>query len=385
MGAQRVLILGGGFGGLTVASELRRRLAGRVELVVVDRQPWFRMGFRKISLLVGRAAPDEGVRSRRALAEQGIRFVEAEITRIDPGARAVETTAGPLEGDYLVVALGAEPRPDLVPGFREAPNAFSLYDVDSVLAARERLQSLRRGRILVAILGLPIKCPPAPFEAALLVDELLRERGLRGDVELRVTTPQPASVPVTGPAGCQAIESQLALRGIPFHPNRRVERVTPEAVAFADGPEPYDLLLGAPPHRVPEVVRQSGLTDGGEWVRVDPRTLRTRFDRVYAIGDVVEIAMANGMPLPKAGVFAEGAGRVVAGAIAAEVAGEAAPAPFDGRGHCYVELGGGLATVVRGVFLAEPAPEVEVAPPSPEFLAEKRRFEEERLRAWFGS
>lgn len=191
---------------------------------------------------------------------------------------------------------------------------------------------------------------------------------------------------MAGPAGCQAIESSLALRQIAFHPNRRFVRVEPDALVDAEGNrEPYDLLLGVPPHRVPQVAVDAGLAPADGWIAVDPATLRTRHPRVYAIGDCTQIAMANGQPLPKAGIFAEGEAAVAAAAIAAEITGGPPPERYRGEGYCFLELGGGLATVVRGEFLAEPAPRVEVASPSREFLARKLAFERERLEGWFGA
>lgn len=384
MARPRVVILGGGFGGLTVATELRERLGERCEVVLVDGKPGFRMGFRKIWMLLGRSGPDDGVRPRALLAGRGVRYVEEEITRIDPAGRAVETTGPRLEWDYLVVALGAEPRAGLVPGFDAAPNAYNLYDAEGVLAAHPALAALERGRLLVAILGLPFKCPPAPYEAALLLADFLEQRGRRDAVSVTVTTPQATSLPAAGQAACDMVETLLAGRGVRFVPKRQVERVTPETVEYAGASEPYDLLLGVPPHRPPAVVRESGLCDGGDWVPVDPATLRTRFEGVYAIGDVNGITMANGLPLPKAGVFAEAQGTVVAGAIAAAVEGRGAAPAFDGRGSCFIEVGRGLATLVTGHFLAPAGPEVALFPPSREHLDAKVAFEVERLRAWFG-
>lgn len=413
--SRRVVVAGGGWGGIKTALELRRRLGSADEVVLVDPNPTFRLGFRKTWLLVGKTRPGEATRSKHALAARGIRYLQAHVTAIAPDDRWVEVqpVAGAgatghrqrLEWDYLVVALGAQPRPDLVPGLAQAPNAFNLYDPEGALAAGRHLATMTGGRVVVAILGLPYKCPPAPYEAALLVDEYLRRRGGetggaaaerpaegsargRGDrsaFTIAVYTPQPGSLPVAGPAGCQAIESSLALRQVAFHPNRRFVRVERGHLVDAeDRREPYDLLLAVPPHRLPEVAVAAGLAPAGGWVDVDPATLQTRFPRVYAIGDCTQIVMADGQPLPKAGVFAEGEAVVAAAAVAAALAGSPPPEPFRGEGYCFLELGGGLATLVGGEFLARPAPRVEVASPSREFLAQKLAFERERLEGWFG-
>ena len=135
---------------------------------------------------------------------------------------------------------------------------------------------------------------------------------------------------------------------------------------------------------VSPVVATSGLTEGSGWVKVNPRTLETKFPGVYAIGDINEIPLANKMPMPKAGVFAEAEGEIVAHQIADAFAGKSSHASFDGFGYCFLEVGGGMAQLVQGNFLAEPAPEVTLTEPSTDYLEHKREFEQERLQKWFG-
>jgi sulfide:quinone oxidoreductase len=132
------------------------------------------------------------------------------------------------------------------------------------------------------------------------------------------------------------------------------------------------------------VVRESGLALDSGWVPVNSRTLETSFPGVYAVGDVVQIMMANGKPLPKAGVFAEAMGETAADHIAATLAGQEPEAAFEGQGGCYLEVGGGQAMVVRGHFMAVPEPEIELSEASTQYLQEKRAFEEQRLQSWFG-
>jgi sulfide:quinone oxidoreductase len=156
------------------------------------------------------------------------------------------------------------------------------------------------------------------------------------------------------------------------------------AVVFANERRPFDLLLGVPPHRPPAVVREGGLVGDSGWVSVNSHTLETPFPGIYAIGDVVQVAMANGKPLPKAGVFAEAMGEAVADRIAATFAGQEPEAIFTGEGGCYLEVGAGQAMMVKGHFLAEPEPEVILTEASPQYLEEKRAFEQKRLQTWFG-
>ena len=349
-------------------------------MILVDRRDYFMVGFRKTWALVGESPLEAGQRSLDSLTSLGIRVMRDPVTRIDPEARAATMGDQRISADALVVALGAELAPEAIPGFQE--HAFNVYDAQDIPRAAQALKEFQGGRLLIGIFGAPYKCPPAPYEMALLISESLKSRGIKANME--VFTPQPMSLPVLGAVGCDLIESRLADKGITFLPNHKATAVEAGEVVFGDKRRPFDLLLGVPPHRPPAVVRESGLVDGKGWVSVNPRTLETQFPGVYAIGDVVQIAMANGKPLPKAGVFAEAMGETVADRIAAVFKGQESEATFDGEGGCYLEVGAGQAMMVKGHFLAEPEPEVTLTEPSSEYLNEKRLFETQRLQTWFG-
>jgi sulfide:quinone oxidoreductase len=218
---------------------------------------------------------------------------------------------------------------------------------------------------------------------ALLIRETLQARGSKAEIE--VFTPQPVSMPLLGQTGCDIIEGRLADNGITFLPNRKASAVEAGEVVFPNERRKFDLLFGVPPHRPPAVVRESGLVGDSGWVSVNSRTLETVFPGVYAIGDVVQIAMGNGKPLPKAGVFAEAMGETVADRIAATFAGQEPEAAFQGEGGCYLEVGNGQAMMVRGHFMAVPEPEIALMEASAQRLEEKRTFEAQRLQTWFGT
>lgn len=378
----RTLILGAGFGGITVATELRRLLGDDHDIVLVDRSERFTMGLRKLWALVGIEAFEDGSRSREALNEGRTRFVRREIARIDPAGRRVATVEGELEGDYLVIALGAESRPDLVPGLEE--HAHDVWDPEGVPTLQDALDRFNGGAIAVVIAGVPYTCPPAPFECCLLLDDHLRERGLRKRTKLTVTTLQPMLLPNAGTEGSAWLAERLAARGIEFGVGRKVERFEAGRVVYTDGALEADPMIAVPPHRAPLVVRDSGLTGDGDWIPVDPVTLATTHENVFAIGDVTQIKLANGLPLPKAGAIAESEGLRVAAAIAARERGEPEPPGFDGRGHCFMEMSKTSAALIEGEFYATPEPRVVVGDVSPRHAEDKHRFEAERLTAWFG-
>lgn len=376
----RCLILGGGFGGLAAAHELRAGLGDEHRVTVVARDDRFFAGLAKLWDIVGIRPLEQGSRPLVRLRERGIEFVQAEISRIDAGRRGVETTGGTFEGDYLVVALGAAFDPAQVR--RLEGSAHNLYDAGALPGIRRDLEALDRGKVVVAVLGAPYKCPPAPYEATLLIDDWLRRRGRRDRVELTVFTAQPSALPVAGPQASARVAQALEQRGIPFHSDHKPAGVEHDAIRFDNGrAESFDVLLAVPRHVAPPVVADSPLAGASGWIEPDPRTLRTSFAGVYAAGDCVSVPLAKGQ-LPKAGVFAEAHGRVAARNIVSEIQGGAG-AEFDGRGYCFMELGDGRAAYVEGDFLAEPEPRVRMSEPDEETFRAKQAFERERLEAWF--
>jgi sulfide:quinone oxidoreductase len=376
----RVLVLGGGFGGIATAVALRGLLAADDEVVLVERRPTFVMGLRKNWALAGTSTIAAGERSLSGLTERGITVVAGTIEAIDPAARAAVVDGQRLEADALVVALGAQRDPDAVPGFRE--HAIDAYDVSASPASAAAIDAFTGGRVIVGIFGAPYPCPPGPYELALLLMERFEARGVPGG--MLMFTPQPGSLPILGTDGCAAFDGRLVNAGITFRARTVATAVEPGAVLTADGTRfPFDLLIGVPPHRVPPVVAAAGLTGPSGWVAVDRSTLATRFEGVYAIGDVTAIPLANGSPLPKAGVFAHQQGEVVAARITDTLAGREPGAVFTANGMCFLETGHGRATMVAGDFYADP-PAVTLRDDSEANFAAKRAFERDRLASWFG-
>jgi len=376
---KRVLILGGGFGGVAAAVALRARLDPADQITLVDRRASFVMGLRKNWVLSGESSLAEGTRRLADLERHGITVVQGDVTAIHPADRAADVDGRRLDADALVVAMGVEHDPERVPGFREF--AIDAYDPDATARGREAIERLTGGRVVIGIFGVPYPCPPGPFELAMLLTSRFAER--RTGASVTVFSPLPLSLPILGAVGCATVESRLADAGVEFLPARQATAVLDGAVQFGEDHLTFDLLLGVPPHRPPAVVTEAGMTRGGGWIPVDRLTLETHFPGVYAIGDVTAIPLANGQMLPKAGVFAEAQGKVVAERIAAGFAGRTAAARFTGEGACFFELGAGTAAMVAGHFLADP-PDVRLSEPGPEHLAAKRAFEVDRLRSWFG-
>lgn len=377
---KRTLILGGGFGGVATAHALRR-LRPDDEIVVVDRATHFMVGFRKTWALLGKGPLDAGRGALADLEKSDIAFRRGTVTAIDPAGRRAQVDGEWLEADALVVALGARLATEEIPGLQA--HGLNLYEPAAIPEVRKALHDFSGGHVAVGVFGLPYKCPPAPYEIAIMTREFYRERGVPVTVE--VFTPLPLSLPIVGEAGCGIIDRRLADHDVTFLPAHTATAVEEAEVVFADERRPFDLLLGVPPHRCPPVVVESGLAEEDGWVQVNARTLETDFDGVYAIGDVTSVPMANGKPLPKAGVFAEGQGQVVAQRIAATFGGRPPQSTFEGRGGCFLEVGSGEAMMVQGHFLAESGPDVTLDGPSADYVREKEAFERERLQQWFSA
>jgi sulfide:quinone oxidoreductase len=375
--SERVLVLGAGFAGLELATALSEQFGEEAGVTLVEGGNAFVFGYSKLDVMFGHAEPEEVRLPYAEFAKPGVRFVAATVTSIDPGARRVTTSAGELEADVLVVALGADYDFDATPGLVEGGNDF--YSVAGAERLSELLPTFTQGHALVGVCGAPFKCPPAPSEAALLLHDYLTTRGVRD--ECRITLAMPFENPIPpSPDTSAALLQAFAERDIEFVRGRKVASLDPgrNVAVLDDGTElPYDLFLGVPKHRAPDVVLESGMAVDG-YVPADSRTLETRFPDVYALGDVATLGV------PKAGVFSEGAARVVAASIAARRTGAAQPTGFDGRGACYVEFGAGRVGRVDIDFLSGPKPTGTFSEPSLELVAEKKRFGATRRARWFG-
>jgi sulfide:quinone oxidoreductase len=321
-------------------------------------------------------------RTLSELADKGIEWVHGEVLEIDPTARRVRTSSGTLKGDYLIIALGAEKDGGSVPGFAES--AHNLYEANETLLVHKALQKLATGRAIVLVSGTPFSCPAAPYEAAFLMDSAFRSMGNRQHVEVAVYTPEVKPMAGAGPAMGDAVIGMLKERDIEYHPQQKVQRIDNGArkIIFEGGEASFDLLVGIPPNTVPKVVREAGLTDETGWIPVEIDTLETNYPGVFALGDVTSIKQPNptGLFLPKAGVFADEQGRVVAANIAAELRGEDKSKRFDGKGFCYIEIGEGLAAYGSGNFYGYPGPIVYLEPASQKLHEERKRLELDQLK-----
>ena len=361
-----VLILGGGIGGIIAATRLRQLLAAEHRVVLVEKEADHVFSPSLLWLMLGERSPGQISRPIAALAKHGIELVRGAIERIDPATRTVHVNGAEIAGDHMIVALGAELAPELIPGLADAGHNF--YTLAGSQSLRSALPKLSKGRLIVLVAAMPFKCPAAPNEAAMLLEYDCRRRGVRKDVQVDLYTPEPGPMPVAGPEVSAALRQMVEAKGIGYHPGHAVTSVDParRRIAFANGAEAdFDLLAYVPPHRAPKVVRDAGLCGESGWIPVDRGTLETRFPGVHAIGDVAGIMLASiGKPLPKAGVLAHNEAEVVAHNIVQAITGKGERRQFAGNGECFVETGDGRAAFGNGDFYADPAPQIRLRKPS---------------------
>ncbi len=374
MAGKKILVLGGGFGGVQAAISARAALDSTHEVTIIDRNRVPHLCGMNPLLIVGERETDKTGRSLGRLANRGIKFLEASIDLIDTAGQKIATSAGTLDYDYLIIALGASYDWDAVPGARDA---YSFYDFDYARRLRRRLSRLKRGKIVLAASKPPYKCPPAPFETAMIINWWARKKGIRKDIEISVYIPEPGPLGVAGKAASMQVRSALDQRGIELVTAAGVTEVSASGreASFADGSSTHaDIIATVPVHKLPEVVASSGVANGKPWVPVNVATLETSTSNVFAIGDV-NVVPAGDFAIPKAGVFAAAQGTKVGEVIVSRINGTSEPEPYDGVGFCYMAYSGGRAATVGGEFLADGGPNTVLTEPSVAGNNSKERFE----------
>jgi sulfide:quinone oxidoreductase len=373
----RVLILGAGFGGLELATCLSETLGDQVSVTLIDKNVNFIFGYSKLDIMFGMQEPAAVRLPYSAITKPGVNFRRETILSIDPERKSVITDRGSCDSDLLVVALGADLDASATPGLGEFGNEF--YSVAGAEKLRDVLAAFSGGNVVVAVTTPHYKCPPAPSECSMLMHDFLIERGLRNQSTITFVTPNPSPLPVSPEVGA-AILSELTDRDILFMGGAKITSIEDagRTVRLADGSEiEADLIMAIPLHVAPKVVIDSGLTENG-WIPTDKYTLKTRFQDVYAFGDVASVGV------PRAGVFSEGQAKIVAQQIIAQFRAKDDDVRYEGDGICYLEFGRGQVGKVDVNFLGGSSTRALLSPPTPELRAEKTDFGRSRRARWFG-
>jgi sulfide:quinone oxidoreductase len=353
---QRIIILGGGVGGTLVANLLVRKLRreidrGDASVTVVDQtgDHVYQPGFMYIAM--GHERAEKLTRPEASLLD---RRVQLEVARADPAERLVVLDDGRQLGyEELIVATGSRIVPEEIEHFDTEAHHF--YGPEAALRLRHALDAFTGGRIVIGIAGMPYKCPPAPLEVAFLMEDELRQRGLRAKSELHYCSPIGRAFTIESVS--EMATPILAEKQIELHTFFNVESIDParKTVLSLEGEElGYDLLVLVPPHRGAQLLIDSGLAPPSGWLPTDHYTLAVNGqEHIHALGD------ATDLPLSKAGSTAHFEAPVVAERVAAAVQGREPSgkhAAYDGKVMCFFEVGDGKGTLLQFDYDHPPRP-----------------------------
>ena len=375
-----VVILGGGFGGLAAANEIRNTLdSSKVKITIIDKKDWFMVGYAKLWIMNGTRTFENSIGSLNELPKKQINFIKDEIIEINPENNFVKTKSENISFDFLIISMGAILAPEKISGLIE--NGFNLYDHNQLNEINQKLNKIESGKIAIVIMGMPYKCPPAPFEASLLVDSMLRKRGIRDSVQIDFYSPAPITLPAAGPEVSKKILDLVNSEKITFHNSQKIKRVESKKLIFENDEYRFDILLAIPPHIAPKVIYDSNLAKEPGFIPID-RNCKTPFENIFAVGDVTSLSVTDSIVVPKAGIFAEGEGITVAKNIISKLESKETSVLFDGKGGCFLESGRDTASVLEVDMFTNEKPSTKLTESTKDNLSKKLDFEKERLSKW---
>lgn len=377
-----VVILGGGMGGLAAANILRKKTRAKIILIDKNENHVFTPSF--LWVMLGKRNKENIQKPLSSLKRKNIEFINDEVVKIEPENKTVRTKNQIFQYDYLIISLGAETAPEKIPGLPQS--GFNLYELSGITEIQSALENFTEGKIAIVVCSLPFKCPTAPYEAAFLIDEHFRKKAARNKVQISVFTPESLPMPAAGPENGEVIKAMLEARSIKFQPEFAVVSAdkAKKELSFNNGEKRgFDLLIFIPPHQGSKTIQNSGIGDESGWIPVDAKTLKTKYENIYAIGDCNIITLPSGKPLPKAGVFAHFEAETAAENISRELKGFPGDKKYDGRGYCFLETGYGKAGLANGRFYAKPSPIIKMNRPARIWHWGKILFEKYWLWKWF--
>jgi sulfide:quinone oxidoreductase len=353
---KRIVVLGGGTGGTLAANRLRRLLdrdTAQITVIDPDDAHLYQPGLLFVPF--GLTRPASLTRPRAQQFRDGVTFLRAAVDRVDLDRDTVVLARGePVRYDVLIVATGARLIPEETegltgPGWME--KVFTFYSFDGAVALERALSRFTGGRLAVAVLDMPVKCPVAPLEFCFLADAYFRKRGIRGEVDLTYVTPLDGAF--TKPVASRELGGLLKDKGISLvteFNTGEVDGAGGRLISYDGREVPFDLAVVIPLHGGQAYVERSpGLGDELGFVPTDPRTLQSRVrPNVFVIGDAADI------PASKAGSVAHFEGEILARNVTRYLAGQPLDAGFDGHTNCFIESGSGKALLIDFNYDTEP-------------------------------
>lgn len=362
-----IIILGGGVGGIVTANEISNRLSKEHKIILIEKNKEHSFAPSYLWLMNGDRKKKQISVPLESLLKKNVEVVNAIVNEIVPAEQKIKADEKEYHYDFLVIALGADLAPEKIQGWDNSIHTF--YTFEGAAKLHETLKTFSGGKVALVIASMPYKCPGAPHEGAMLIEDFFNAKGLREKVSIDLFTPESQPLPVAGPDLGNAVKNMLHNKGIRFHPSMNLDSVdTKSKQLLFNGKESfnYDLLIVIPPHHAPSVIRKSDLANANGWIDVNPASLQTKYENVFAIGDITSIPLPGRwipdkpMMLPKAGVFSHLQADVVAKNIIRKIKGEKADEKFCADGYCMLEAGQDLAGFAYGDFFGKPHPQVHL-------------------------
>ena len=360
-----VLVLGAGIGGIVTARELIK-LSGNEEDINLVKILVFEKGETSLFspslpwVMVGTRKQEEITKSVNKIAASGLEIIQGDIENIDPENISVTVKGKQYKGDHMVVSLGVE-QADIYNLEQFGHNFFTLKGAENFYS---QLNKFNRGDIAILVSSLPFKSPAAPYEAAMLIEDFVRNNNLV-NTTVSLFTPEAGPMEFASAEASEELKDLLEKKGIRYYPGHELTAVSANKLEFSNGKNySYDLLAYTPKHQLPEVIRKSDLAGNSGWVEVDNQSLETKFENVYAIGDITHLKTETGTVLPKIGIFARQQGVVVAHNISRKIDHREPDRIFQPHGKYFIEAGEGKASESGGKFSGEENKEVRMKDPA---------------------
>ena len=382
---KKLVVVGAGIGGLSVIKEISGSavLVEDLDITVIDEDFSHFVGFTLPWVMRGWREEDSVPIRPTAAALSGVTTVTGMVTRVNPEAKTVTLSdTSEIAFDALVLAAGARNAVDMIPGLQEAVDtgsAVHYYATDAAASAHRALAEFTGGNLVFLVTSLPYRCPPAPYEGALLAADLLRENGLRAQTRIAVYSPETQPMPSAGPYAGPELIALLNGEGIDVFCEHTVERIDPDnrVIHFQDGKTvDFDLLVFVPPHKPAITLDQPG------WIPVDIDTMQTEYPGIWAIGDITAIICPWGRPLPKAAIFAKNGAKAAATNVLNYLGKTRESGTLSGEGYCYIDTGGHTSAQGKGDFFALPNPAIHLTAPSQQLHHDKQDEEKNWRAIW---
>ena len=354
---KKLLILGGGTAGTMMANKFRKALdRSEWEITIVDkhRTHYYQPGFLFIPF--GIYSRNDVIKPKGDFFPSGVSVVYSDIDRIEGEKNVVHLEGGKLlHYDYLIIATGAETRPDQTPGLADGlwrKKIFDFYTIEGAVALHNFFKDWEGGKLVMAISEIPYKCPVAPIEFVCLADDYFSKKGIRDKVEISLVTPM--SWAFTKPIATKMLSELLKEKNIEVVPDFYIERIDNEkqaVVSYDEMEVPFDVLTIVPVNMGSEMIERSGLAGDLNFIPTDKETLQSKkFENIFVIGDAADI------PTSKAGSVAHFAGDILYENLLNAIEGRPLTAKFDGHANCYIETGFGKGALIDFNYDTEPLP-----------------------------